>query len=213
MNDKDLNSLSRNTISLDGIPTRGREASLTADDFNKLLGWLNQDRDEAGRIYEEIRAKLIKGFKSHSCNVSEELADETINRVTRKLPEIIETYVGDPRRYFFGVAYRVMLEYQRYGHMLVPLPEKELPFEERRDVENVELVSGCLEKCLRHLAPHSRELILQFYQGEKQVKIKQRKELAERLNTKLANLRLQAHRIRSGLRKCILTCLEENSAG
>jgi DNA-directed RNA polymerase specialized sigma24 family protein len=211
MNDKDLNSLSRNTISLDGIPSRGRESSLTAESFNNLLAWLHKDRDEAGRVYEEIRSKLIKGFKSHSCPVSEELADETINRVTRKLPEIIETYVGDPRRYFFGVAYRVLLEYQRYGHLLVPLPEKELPFEERRD--NVETVYGCLENCLRHLAPHSRELILQFYQGEKQVKIKQRKELAERLNTKLANLRLQAHRIRTSLRKCILTCLEKNPAG
>jgi DNA-directed RNA polymerase specialized sigma24 family protein len=211
MNDKDLNSLSRRTISLDGIPSRGREASLTVESFNNLLAWLHEDRDEAGRVYEEIRSKLIKGFKSHSCNVSEELADETINRVTRKLPEIIETYVGDPRRYFFGVAYKVLLEYQRYGHLLVPLPEKELPFEERRD--NVEVVYGCLENCLRHLAPQSRELILQFYQGEKQVKIKQRKELAERLNTKLANLRLQAHRIRAGLRKCILTCLEKNHAG
>lgn len=212
MNDKDLNSLSRNTISLDGIPARGgRELSLTAESFNNLLAWLHrEDRDEAGKIYEEIRSKLMKGFKSHGSTVSEELADETINRVARKLPEIIDTYVGDPRRYFFGVAYRVLLEYQRYGHLLVPLPEKELPFEERRD--NVELVYGCLEQCLRHLSPHSRELIMQFYQGDKQVKIKQRKELAERLNTKLGNLRLQAHRIRVGLRKCISTCLEKNEA-
>jgi DNA-directed RNA polymerase specialized sigma24 family protein len=210
MTDKDINSLSRNTISLDGIPSRGKE-SLTEESFNNLLGWLHEDREEAGKIYEEVRSKLIKNFKSHSCAVSEELADETINRVARKLPKIIETYTGDPRRYFFGVAYRVLLEYQRYGHLLVPLPEKEIPFVEQRD--DLELVSGCLEKCLRHLPAHSRELILQFYQGEKQVKIKQRKELAERLNTKLANLRLQAHRIRSGLRKCILTCLEKKSAG
>ena len=196
---------------MDSIFSRRRESGLTEESFNNLLVWLHEDREEAGRIYEEIRSKLIRGFKSHGCTVGEDLADETINRVTRKLPEIVDTYVGDPRRYFFGVAYKVLQEYQRRAPELVPLPEREMAIAEQRD--DLEPVYGCLEVCLRHLAPQSRELILQFYQGEKQFKIKQRRELAERLNTKLANLRLQAHRIRSSLRKCIMACMQQRAEG
>jgi DNA-directed RNA polymerase specialized sigma24 family protein len=196
---------------LDRIFSRGKESSLTQESFSNLLAWLHDDREEAGRRYEDIRAKLIRGFKSHGCTVCEELADETINRVARKLPEIVDTYVGDPRRYFFGVAYKVLQEYQRHAPEIVPLPPREIPFEDRRD--DSESVYGCLEVCLRKLAPQSRELILQFYQGERQVKIKRRKEMAQQMNTKLGNLRLQAHRIRLSLRKCILACLEQNPAG
>lgn len=191
--------------------SRGKEPGLTEEGFNNLLVWLHEDREEAGKIYEEIRSKLMRGFKSHGCMVAEDLADETINRVARRLPEIVDTYVGDPRRYFFGVAYKVLQEYQRRAMELVPLPPREIPLEERRD--DRETMHGCLELCLRHLAPQSRELILQFYQGEKQFKIKHRQELARRLNTKLANLRLQAHRIRSNLRKCILACMQQKAEG
>lgn len=194
---------------MDIILSPGRETSLTQESFNRLLVWLHEDREEAGRIYEDIRSKLILGFNSHGCPVGEELADETINRVTRKLPEVINTYVGDPRRYFFGVAYKVLQEYRRRGPEVVPLPLKEISVEDRRD--NIELVYGCLEACLQRLPPQSRELVLHFYQGEKQLKIKHRKELAERLNIKLGNLRLQAHRIRLSLRKCILACLQKKA--
>jgi DNA-directed RNA polymerase specialized sigma24 family protein len=196
---------------LDSIFSRRKESTLTQESFTKLLAWLHEDYEEAGRIYEDVRSKLIRGFKSHGCTVGEDLADETINRVTRKLPEIVDRYVGDPKRYFFGVAYKVLQEYQRHATDVVPLPPREIPFEERRD--DSELVYGCLEMCLSKLAPQSRELILQFYQGEKQVKIKRRKELAHQMNTKLGNLRLQAHRIRLSLRKCIMACLEQKPAG
>jgi len=201
------NLFDRTETSLDNIFSRRKESSLTPEGFNNLLNWLHEDREEAGKIYEEIRSKLIKSFISHGCTIGEELADETINRVTRKLPEIVETYVGDPRRYFFGVAYRVLLESQRPGPQVVPLPPGEIAAEDRRD--ELDSVYRCLEMCLQRLAPQSRELILQFYQGEKQFKIQQRRELAQRLNTKVANLRLQAHRIRLNLRTCILACLEQ----
>jgi DNA-directed RNA polymerase specialized sigma24 family protein len=196
---------------LDRIFSRRKESTLTQEGFSNLLAWLDDDREEAGRRYEAIRARLIRGFTSHGCSACEELADETINRVARRLPEIVDTYVGDPARYFFGVAYKVLQEYQRRAPEIVPLPPREVPFEDRRN--DSESVYGCLEICLQKLAPQSRELILQFYQGEKQVKIKRRKEMAQRMNTKLGNLRLQAHRIRLSLRKCILACLEQNPAG
>ncbi len=196
---------------MDSVSTRRKELSLTQEAFDRLLGWLHKDREQAGRLYEQIRVKLIKGFKSHDCPVAEELADETINRVAKRLPEIIDTYVGDPARYFFGVAYKVLLEYVRGGPALVELPPDNLLVEEQP--EDTETIYDCLEKCLQHLPTHNRDLILQFYQGEKSVKIELRKELARRMGTKLANLRLQAHRIRAALKKCIQNCMEQRAVG
>jgi hypothetical protein len=80
-----------------------------ADDLDKLhfehlLNWLNPDRELAGAKYESIRKRLIQLFLCRGSNAAEELADKTINRVARKLPELSQNYVGEPERYFFGVA-------------------------------------------------------------------------------------------------------------
>ena len=195
---------------MDSTPSR-KEWVLTRESFDSLLAWLHKDREQAARIYEEIHAKLIRGFKAHSCPVPEDLADETINRVAKRVPEIVEIYDGDPARYFFGVAYKVFLEYLKKGPDLVELPSENLLTRDQPD--DIEPVYDCLDQCLQRLSTHTRELILQFYQGEKRVKIELRKELARRLDTKLANLRLQAHRIRSILKKCIQTCLEQRAVG
>src|SRR5437764_14777727 len=87
--------------------------TLTQEDFNGLLEWLGQDREQAGDKYEAIRRRLIRIFISRGCHHAEEMADETINRVTFKLKEIRQDYVGDPALYFYGVANKVHLEYVR----------------------------------------------------------------------------------------------------
>ena len=54
-----------------------------------MLAWLDSDRERAGQKYEEIRCGLIKIFVCQGCTDPEGLADETINRVIRKIPEIV----------------------------------------------------------------------------------------------------------------------------
>lgn len=190
-------------------PVNEHRRTLTQEDFNGLLGWLHPDRERAGEIYEEIRAVLVRGFRAQGCPVPEELTDETINRVAIKLPEFVETYVGDPVRYFRRVAHYVHLEYLRGARTAAPLPDE---FEPRADAEDVEPEYECLEECIGKLPPRSRELVLQYYQGEKRLKIELRKELAARLNTQLPQLRLQAHRIRTALKSCIVDCLRRRTA-
>src|ERR1041384_8582247 len=94
--------------------------ALTQDAFDDLLNWLDPNRDLAGQKYEDIRRRLIKIFSCRGCAEPEDLADETINRVTSKLPAIEADFVGDPSRYFYGVANKVNLEYGR------PKPAPEL---------------------------------------------------------------------------------------
>src|SRR4051794_35744276 len=56
--------------------------------FNELLNWFAPDLETAGQQYELIRQKLIALFRCRACVFPDELADETINRVARKLPQI-----------------------------------------------------------------------------------------------------------------------------
>jgi DNA-directed RNA polymerase specialized sigma24 family protein len=98
---------------MEGSVSRKKDRELTQEMFERLLAWLDKDRDRAGLRYEEIRFQLIKIFVSHECPDSEGLADETINRVARKIKDIADTYTGNPASYFYGVARIVYLEYLR----------------------------------------------------------------------------------------------------
>ena len=57
---------------------------LTKESFDTLLAWLDANPDAAARKYEQIRTRLIKIFVCRGCLESEDLADETIDRVARR---------------------------------------------------------------------------------------------------------------------------------
>ena len=169
-----------------------------------LLAWLDPDRDEAGRKYETIRRRLIKLFVCRGCCEAEELADETINRVTLKVEAIREHYVGDPAFYFYGVAQKIHQESLR--RKTAPPPPPAAPSDE------IETEYECLEMCMQRLTAEQRTLVLEYYREDRQAKIAHRKELARRLDIALNALRIRAHRIRLILRQCVLDCLEERAA-
>jgi len=98
-----------------------RENAATQVAFDCLLAWLDADREQAGRKYENIRLRLIRIFTCRGRHDAEELADETINRVTLKAPVVSKDYVGDPALYFYAVAQKVFLESLR-KHPAAPLP-------------------------------------------------------------------------------------------
>ncbi|HZH31540.1 MAG TPA: hypothetical protein VEY11_12325 [Pyrinomonadaceae bacterium] len=182
-----------------------KEWVLTQESFNQLLSWLAPNREQAGKKYEEIRRRLIMIFTCRGCSEAEELADETINRVIRRVPDIADTYVGDQALYFYGVAHNVHLEYLRKRSSPPPsAPPVEKSEEDERRYE-------CLERCMMHLTKENRELLLAYYQADKQAKIDARKEFAERLNIPLNALRIRAFRLREKLRLCVLECVGKES--
>lgn len=181
--------------------------TLTQESFDALLEWLHPNRDLAGEKYIKICSTLVKSFRSHGCAAPEELADETINRVARKLPEIVATYVGNPEPYFYRVAHYVHLEHLRREPERTNLDEN---IRAEMTEDSIEARYECLEKCMRQLTSHNRELVSQYYQGEKRVKIEIRKALAANLGINLSTLRLKAHRIRTELKQCIRRCMREN---
>lgn len=181
-----------------------KDRSITQEDFDKLLSWLAPNREEAGRKYEAIRLRLIKIFTCRSCNEAEDLADETINRVTLKIRELAEKYVGDPALYFYGVAQKVYLEYSRRRREPVEMPQV-------NSADDKESAHECLERCMKQLPSDRSQLILQYYQENKRAKIGQRKELAKIMGIGSNALRIRAYRIRAELEKCVHECLKRRT--
>ena len=64
----------------------------------------------------------------------------------------------------------------------------------------------CLRSCLQTLSPDNRDLILQYYQGEKGEKIENRKKLLQRLGIPVNTLRMRALRLRERLQSCVEEC-------
>jgi RNA polymerase sigma factor (sigma-70 family) len=182
-----------------------KEWVLSQEAFDMFLAWLDADRDRAGEKYEEIRCKLIRIFAHRGCPIAEELTDEAINRVSRRLPEIAGTYVGDPALYFYGVAQNVYKEHIKKKPEVKPLPPPNLP-------EEIERNYACLDHCMEGLDAVSRDLILKYYQQEKRAKIDHRKEVADRLGISLNSLRMRVHRIKAILQQCVGECLKQSEA-
>jgi DNA-directed RNA polymerase specialized sigma24 family protein len=179
-------------------------------DFDEFLNWLDPDRNQAGIRYEDIRRKLIRFFICRGCGVdSETLADETIERVVRKYRELADRYEGEPLRYFYGVSrnvYREWLDEQVKIRALQPLPPGDSSEEKER-------LDQCLQKCMKDRPQTDQSLILEYYTGDKQQKIVNRKKLAERIGIAANALRIKAHRIRTELRKCVEQCVEDDQEG
>jgi len=82
------------------VPGPGRKADwvLTHSAFLKLIRWLD-DNDDSGHRYLEIRRRLVVYFDRKNCQAPEDLADETLDRVARRLEEE-GSIAGDfPERY------------------------------------------------------------------------------------------------------------------
>lgn len=179
-----------------------------------MLLWLAPDRERAGGKYEEIRVKLIKRFRQLESSDPESLTDQTINRVMQKLPQILAEWKGEPAAYFFSVAFYVYQEHRRKP-LLLPLPALDLVDPNQTGTsfmidaqEEAGLLDACLTECLERQAKDKREMILEYYSGERDEKIRRRKELAAKQGIKLPNLRLKAQRVRSDLKQCILDCMK-----
>lgn len=186
------------------LASQRKDVGLTQEIFEQLLAWLDEDRDLAGKKYEEIRFQLINLFIARGCLISEELADKTIDRVARKVKDIADTYVGNPALYFYGVAKMVHLEYVRSRPFVLP----SLPSQSEKDTEQR---YECLGLCVDKLSSANRELILAYY-GEAHSNEEQRRNLAARMGFEPNALWVRAHRIREKLRRCVIECLKNKEA-
>ena len=179
--------------------------TLTQDAFDKLLVAFGGDRDSAGQKYLEIRNNLTRFFEWRGCSFPEDHADETINRMAKRVAEgeAILNHSG----YAMGVARMLLLEInkgrQREQSALAEMGAMPDVYVSEDDDESR---LACLRDCLKTLSPDNRDLILQYYQGEKGEKIENRKKLLDRLGIPVNTLRMRALRLREKLQSCVEDC-------
>ena len=102
--------------------------TLNPQAFRQFLNWLDQGVDSHGERYLEIRRRLAHYFDRRNCLSSEELADETLNRVARKLEEKGEIVGASSAHYCYIVAKFVLLESARRSeHYQTSLDHTHLP--------------------------------------------------------------------------------------
>jgi RNA polymerase sigma factor (sigma-70 family) len=177
--------------------------TLTQNAFDLLLAQLDSDRQQAGTRYESLRRKLVKLFEWRGCHFPEDLADETINRLAMNL-EAGEK-ICHFEAYCAGIARHVFLESLRARQHEEAAQSAPDPFATSPDES--EPRQQCLERCLQRLSPESFQLIVKYYQEDKQARIEARQNLASRLNIPLNALRIRAYRIRARLENCVKECM------
>ncbi|HEY7543283.1 MAG TPA: hypothetical protein VID27_00285 [Blastocatellia bacterium] len=180
--------------------------TLTQESLDGFLNCLDADRQRAGEKYEHIRAGLVRFFQWRGRPFSEDCADETINRVARKIDQGEE--LRDIYSYVYGVARMVALE------VVKQTAREQNAFEELPQSQSSEQESGdlreeirCLKRCMEKLSPENRLLIRKYYQCEGSQRIETRRRLAEKLSIPQGALRLRALRLREKLQSCVLECV------
>ena len=171
--------------------------------FEKLLAWLDPDREKATEKYQRIYLRLVRIFAGKGCAEAEDLADESVNVVASRIDRVIGTFVGDPALYFYGVARKIYLEWLKSKR---PLPAPPV----QPDNTEVEQRCSCLEKCLKTVTtPEEAELVVRYHEGDGQARITNRKMLAEELGISLNALRIRICHIQARLRPCIEECMRD----
>lgn len=183
-----------------------RKWILTPEAFDNLLAAFDPNRDSAAQKYLEIRGNLVRFFEWRGCPFPEDHADETFNRVARKIAD--GEQIQKPSGYVMGVARLLVLEIiKSLSRQRQALGEYQQTYTEVADVPESEARIDCLQKCLQQLSSDNRELIIQYYQGDKREKIENRRKLGERLGVAINTLRMRAQRLRERLQDCVEECV------
>ena len=196
------------------------DLDLTRQSFEKFLARLAANREQAGEAYEELRLMLVKFFDWRHALFPDELADETLNRVIRKLAAESEgaERIQNLTSYCYGVARLVFLESLRSPASrsveldeVPPLAVTPEPLQAETEADESEQRLQCFRQCLQSLPNKTREMLEQYYRDDKRARIDHRKELARQLSLTPEALRRRAKTGRNKLELCVRSCLKRHN--
>ena len=190
----------------EAVPLPRRKWVLDEDAFHRLLASLDTDPGQAALKYEVLRKKLVMLFLGRGSPEAEDSADETLDRVSRKVAEG-ET-IEDITRFAHGVARRVHSEclrrerrHRRARQALAAAPGA------APSALSSEPGLDCIRLCIDRLPATDRTLIVEYYDESGRALQAQRRESAARLGISPSALRLRAFRIRRSVEDCTRDCL------
>jgi DNA-directed RNA polymerase specialized sigma24 family protein len=188
-------------VSLEGQV--GDPRRLGAGALEGLLARLGPEREAAGLEYERIHRRLLAFFESHGSLEPDRDADETLDRLARKLSE--GHVIRDVPAYVHGLARNVLRETWRRAR-------RELSVREAlRDTPPSAPANGrlwdCFDRCLAGLEPERAELLVAYYSAARNPNRAWRAQLAASRGLSLNALRIRVFRAREALRGSLTRCL------
>lgn len=174
---------------------------VTREKFANFLAWLSPDIERAGEEYERLRFRLCTFFAQRRCNFSDELADETINRVILK---VADERVESKLAYCYGVAKNIYRESLRKQRPHVDIDDVVIA---AKEPEEPAFSSDCLDECLDKLPTENRNLLLEYFSEAKRTKIELHQRISESLKTSQTALRMRVMRSKQKLKVCVQECM------
>ncbi len=173
--------------------------------LDNLLSALHPDREQASQTYQALRERLIRFFLWNHATTPEELADETLDRLARRLSQP-ESDILDPQKFAAGIARLLLKEHLRHRdrqeEALAIMAQSSFNSEQRR-LESAlqEERVAILEECLQSIPVLNRTLFERYFSSQGQEQMQHRQRLAQELGISLNALRNRVMRIRAELEK------------
>jgi DNA-directed RNA polymerase specialized sigma24 family protein len=165
---------------------------LSREALDRLLEGLGPNREAGSLNYEALRARLIDLFAWEGEPEPEHLADETLNRLARRLLD--GEAIRDLNHYALGIARLVTLEAARARQKHTSALREIQVLGSKTPGEPMGM--HAMNRCLDTLPRENRELIQRYYSGD-------RAKLAKSLGISVNALRNRALRIRERLLDCM----------
>jgi DNA-directed RNA polymerase specialized sigma24 family protein len=189
-----------------GTHRNSRARRTASAGFARLLARFDPNPDRAAAEYERLRITLERFFDWRGAWPPDECADETLDRLARKLEA---TIVEDVRHYAHGIARLVLLERRRgptmtsiEGHPDVITVPPTVAAEDDR-------LHECLDHCLSQFPEDSRSRLFRYYEGDGLARIESRRRLAVALGVSDNALRSRVQRLRDRLELCVQACVSQ----
>ncbi|HEX9189637.1 MAG TPA: hypothetical protein VGB87_21360 [Vicinamibacteria bacterium] len=180
-------------------PPRG----LGADALEGLLARLGPDREAAAGEYQRLHQRLLAFFESHGSLEPGRDADETLDRLARKLRE--GHVIRDVPAYLHGLARNVLREVWRRARReegardalraVAPAPSPDAR------------LWSCFDRCLAELGLERADLLVAYYSAARTPNRAWRAQLAASRGLSLNALRIRVFRARAALRESLARCL------
>ena len=168
--------------------------------FDRLFRLLEPDASCVDDGAQRCRSKLVKFFSWRRCEEPENLANETVSRLLKNIAEGQQISADHPYSYVYAIARNVFKEFLRDRKKRATMTD----VDELRDIPLPAQFADCRRLCLAQLSAAKLELLAMYYLDDVH-----RDDVAERHGLTINALRLQIHRHKLALRRCVEDCLKQ----
>lgn len=179
--------------------------------FDKLLALLHPDREQAALEYRRLHERLTRYFDWNGGEDPLALADETIDRIERRIERSeVDGPIQSVPAFSLGVARHLLLEDARNRKRATEAGAQWKPPGQSSGTDEKEKMDEALSYCLRQLPTDRRKLIESYYiHGEN--KSQSHQKLAMQYGITVNALRTRALRVRQELETALREYLADKT--